>query len=614
VKIFSLPPALQHRVAKGTARRAFEFVRAYRARLAVFVVIIVVDSAAIASVPLFYKAIIDDGIHPRNRTTIIVLASVLGLVFLLDQALGVVGTYLSARIGQGIVFDLRSAVYQHIQRLPLAFFVRTQTGALMSRLDNDVNDAQQAFTDLTSVIIGNTFVVIMSFAVMFALSWPIALVTAVLLPFGAVLVRAVSRRLGGLSRANLQLLSDLSIHMSERFNVAGALLVRLFGRRADEAAAFNRRSGQIRDLQVKTALYARSFQAVLLIILGLLTALIFGWGGLLAADGTIMVGTVVALYSAFARVYAPLTSLGTAPVDVVNALVSFERLFEVLDLPEGIAEEADARPLPTGPGRVEFDHVDFTYPGRAGVSIPSLEAEVWSEEPVNQQVLSDISFVIEPGQTVGLLGETGSGKSTIGYLVRRLYDATAGSVRIDGIDVREATLDSLQARIGMVSQDIHLFHDSIRANLLYAKPDATDAQLQRAVEDAQLRAVVDSLPQGLDTVVGDRGFRLSGGEKQRLALARMMLHEPSVVVLDEATSQLDTPTEQAVTETLRVALAGRTSLVIAHRLSTVRHANLILVLENGRIVERGSHHDLMTKEGRYFELYAAQLGHETPAK
>lgn len=607
MKFLNLPPILQHRVAPGTTRRALRYARPFRTLIIVFILFIIVDAFAASSIPLVVRAIIDNGILSHHKEMIILLAGVLGAVTILDQIFGVIISYLSARIGQGIIFDLRSIVYRHVQSLPLAFFTRTQTGSLMSRLDNDVNGAQQAFSDLLSVVVGSAFNIAIAFIVMLTLSWQITLIAMVALPFGIVLARFASHRVAGFARANYQLLAELSTQMSERFNVGGALLVTLFGRPEEEAASYEGTSGKVRDLGVRMAVYTRLFLASLLVMAGLITALIFGWGGVLVSDRALELGTVVALATYLGRLYGPLISLGNVPVDVMSALVSFERLFEILDVTSGVTERPGAVDLQPGPARIVVDHVDFAYPGRIGTSIASLEPDAAQEDAVTPQVLFGVSFVMEPGQLVALLGHTGAGKTTISYLVRHLYEVSSGSISVNGVDVRDTTLTSMQECMGMVTQEVHLFHDTIRANLLYARPSASEEELLEVLGNAQLLSTIQQLPQGLDTVVGDRGFRLSGGEKQRLAIARLMLKSPSVVILDEATAHLDSETEQAVQRALLHALEGRTSLVIAHRLSTVRRADLILVLDHGRIVERGTHDELLEKRGHYFDLHHSQL-------
>jgi ATP-binding cassette subfamily B protein len=568
--------------------------------------ILIVDAVIGASIPLFFRAIIDNGIAPHDKTAIIALSCGLAVVAVADQALGVVGTFVSARFGQGIVFDLRSAVYRHVQQLPIAFFTRTDTGALMSRLDNDVNGAQQAFSDLFSVVTGSAMTLTISVIVMFTLSWQFTLLALVALPVGGLVARLAGRRVAGLARANLQLLSTLNSHMSERFNVGGAMLVALFGRPKNELETFERTSGQVRDLGVRVAVYSRSLVAVLLAVSGIVTAVIFGWGGILVTEGTLQLGTVVALVTYLGRIYGPMVTLGNAPVDVMTALVSFERLFEVLDIPAGIGQRAGAREIPSGPPRLVVEHVDFAYPADE-VTIPSLEPDGAIHERARAQVLFDVSLTIEPGRVVALVGHTGAGKTTLSYLVRRLYDVGSGSITINGLDVRDATLESLRDRVGMVSQDVHLFHGSIRDNLLYAKPDATEAEVEAALEQCQLVETIRELPDGLDTIVGDRGYLLSGGQKQRLALVRVLLRDPSVVILDEATSHLDAVTERAIQGALRHALRGRTALVIAHRPSTIRDADEVVVLDAGRIVDRGTHHELVQRSPTYARLSLSDL-------
>ncbi len=596
----------QH-VTRGTTRRMIAFARPYRNILAVFLVLVVFDALVGIVNPLLFRSIINNGIIGHDKTLIIGLALAAGGVAVVSTVLSIGIRWVSAKVGEGLIYDMRSQVFGHIQRMPLAFFTRTQTGALISRLNNDVIGAQQAFTDTLSSIVSNLISVVLVLVVMFFLSWKITLLSLVILPVFVVPAKRVGRRLSIITRESYGLNAQMNNTMTERFNVSGALLVKLFGRPSQERAEFDQKAARVRDIGVTQAMYARFFIAALTLTAALATAVVYGWGGVQAVDGALSVGTVVALASYLTRLYGPLTQLSNVQIDVMTALVSFDRVFEVLDLPPAIAESPDARPVPPGPARIEFDHVDFRYPTAEEVSLASLESVAVLDQTVSGQVLFDVSFVAEPGQLVALVGPSGAGKTTISHLVPRLYDVTSGAVRVNGLDVRDATFASLSSTIGVVTQDAHLFHDTIRANLLFAKPDATESDFEAALAGAQIAAMVGSLPDGIDTVVGDRGYRLSGGEKQRLAIARILLKAPEIVILDEATAHLDSESEAAVQQALSTALAGRTSLVIAHRLSTVRDADVILVIEDGRIVERGQHDELLAAGGPYAELYRIQF-------
>jgi ATP-binding cassette subfamily B protein len=585
----------------------------YRRILAIFLPMVVLDAVVAVINPLILRSIIDKAIPEKNSALVIGLAVLAAVLALVDAGLSLYQRRVSAVIGEGLIFDMRSKVFRHIQAMPLAFFTRTQTGALVSRLNNDVIGAQQAFTDLLSNVVGNIVTVVLVLIVMFALSWQITLVALTLLPLFLIPARIVGRRLGAMTKEGYDLNAEMNMAMQERFNVSGAMLVKLFGRPEAEAGNFDEKAARVRDIGVAQALYARMFMVALTLTAALATAFAYGFGGLSVVNGTLALGTVVALTAYLGRLYAPLTQLSNVNVDVMTTLVSFERIFEVLDLVPMIAEKPDAVVLPRGPATIAFDHVDFSYPAAEDVSLASLEAVAVLESVPRTEVLHDVSFRVEPGSMVALVGPSGAGKTTISHLVSRLYDVSAGAVRINGVDVRDVTLDSLRDAVGVVTQDPHLFHDTLRSNLLYARPDATDPELREALERAQVLDLVDSLPDGLDTLVGERGYRLSGGEKQRIALARLILKAPDVVVLDEATAHLDSESEAAVQTALGVALAGRTSLVIAHRLSTVREADQLLVIDGGRVVERGTHRQLLDANGVYAELYRTQFADQDDA-
>ena len=597
----------KQKLPPGTLGRIMRFAAPYRRMLAVFLGVIVVDALIGVWNPLIYREIIDGGIARHDSHLIVMLALLLAGLALADALLSLAQRYISSRVGEGLIYDMREKVFGHVQEMPLAFFSRTQTGALISRLNNDVLGAQQAFTDTLSSIVSNLITVVLTVAVMAFLSWQITVVALLLLPAFVFPARRIGRKLQLLTREAYNLNAQMNNTMTERFNVSGALLVKLFGRPDIEHEQFAGRAARVRDIGVQTAMYGRVFFLSLILTSSLATALVYGWGGVLAVDGRFKVGTVVALAALLTRLYGPLTALSNVNVDVMTALVSFDRVFEVLDLPPLIAEQPDAVAIARGRVAVEFDHVDFSYPTAEEVSLASLESVAVLDQTPSSQVLYDVSFRAEPGQLVALVGPSGAGKTTISYLVSRLYDARSGAVRLNGVDVRDVTFASLRESIGVVTQDAHLFHETIRANLLYAKPDATAEELLEAVSGAQILPFIESLPDGLDTVVGDRGYRLSGGEKQRIALARLLLKAPDVVVLDEATAHLDSESEAAVQRALQTALEGRTSIVIAHRLSTVRGADQILVVADGRIVERGRHDELLAAGRVYADLYHTQF-------
>ncbi len=605
------------RLTPGSVRRIASYARPYRGSLALFLAATVVDAVLIVAVPLLLKVIIDDGILKKDTALVVGLAGLTAGLALFDALLSLAERWLSSRIGEGLIYDLRSQVFAHVQRQPIAFFTRAQTGSLVSRLNSDVIGAQQALTSTLSAVVSNSVSLVLVLVAMFLLSWPVTLISLALAPLFIIPARLIGRRLQRLTRESMQLDAQMGSTMTERFNVAGAMLAKLFGRPREEAEVFSGRAARVRDIGVVTAVYGSSLFIALSLLASLATAAVYGVGGSLVINGSIQLGTLVALTLLLGRMYGPITALSNVQVDVMTALVSFDRVFEVLDLRPLIEDRPGARALRLdGPADIEFDRVSFRYPTASEVSLASLESIALAtpeRSDAGTDVLHDLTFTAPAGQLTALVGPSGAGKTTISSLVARLYDPASGAVRAGGRDLRDVTQESLHAAVGVVTQDAHMWHDTIRANLLYARPEATEDELVAACRAAQIWDLISVLPDGLDTIVGDRGYRLSGGEKQRVALARLLLKAPSVVVLDEATAHLDSESEAAVQRALRAALAGRTSLIIAHRLSTIREADQILVIDGGRVRERGKHDELLAAGGLYAELYRTQFARQEPA-
>ena len=600
----------ERRLAPGTTKRVMGYARPYKVQIAWFLGVVVIESLLVVAAPLLLKSLVDDGIYPKDSAVVIRLSVLVALIAIVGAGLTLVERWYSARIGEGLIYDLRTQVFSHVLRQPVAFFTRAQTGALVTRLGNDVIGAQQAFTSVLSSVVSNAITLVVIIVAMATLSWPLTLGALALVPFFLVPARLMGRRLASLAHEQMVQNAEVGTRMTERFNVAGALLVKLFGRPAVEDEEYAVRAAKVRDIGVSIAVNRSVFFVALTLVASLATAMVYGVGGLMAVNGTLTVGTLLALTALLSRLYGPLTAISNVRVDILTALVSFERVFEVLDLEPLVAEAPDARPVPPGPVRVDVDGVSFSYPSADEVSLASLETTATGDRRGSGPVLHDVSFTVEPGSLVALVGPSGAGKTTITSLVARLYDPTAGAIRINGLDVRDAQTESLHDAVGVVTQDAHLFHDTIRANLAYAAPAATEDDMVAALRAAQVWPLIEALPSGLDTVVGDRGHRLSGGEKQRLAIARLLLKGPGLIVLDEATAHLDSESEQALQRALDHALRDRSALVIAHRLSTVRHADQILVVDDGTVVERGTHSELVAAGGLYSELYRTQFDDE----
>ncbi len=601
------PAVKDIKLKPGTVLRIWEFAKPFKLYLLFFLLTVIADSFLTVATPLLLKNLIDKGVIPKNGRVVTDLALIVGVIAVVDTGVNLISRWFSSRIGEGLIYEMRTQVFTHIQKQSIAFFTRTQTGALISRINSDVMGAQNAFTTTLSGILSNILTLTLVAAAMITLSWQITVSSLLLLPLFLIPTKWVGKKIQRLTLASFNLNAEMASTMTERFNVSGALLVTLYGEPKKEHETFRLKARRVADIGIQTAMLNRIFFMTITTIAAIATALAYGIGGHLAISGAITVGSMLAITTLLARLYGPLTSLSNVRVDVMTSLVSFERVFEVLDLQPMVQDQEGAAPIKSARPAIEFDHVQFAYPKASEISLASLELAAKKEMVDSGIVLQDISFICEPGTFTAIVGPSGAGKSTISGLVPRLYDVTHGSIKVDGVDIREITLNSLRNEIGVVTQDSHMFHDTIEANLRYAKSDATMAEIQSACEAAQIWAFIETLPNGLDTVVGERGHRLSGGEKQRLAIARLLLKAPSIVILDEATAHLDSENEALVQSALEVALKGRTSIVIAHRLSTIQKADQILVLESGRVVERGTHEYLVGLHGLYFDLYQRQV-------
>jgi ATP-binding cassette subfamily B protein len=590
----------------GTISRITRFAIPYKISLIFFMITVVIDAFLIIASPLLLRKLIDDGVIPKDFELVTSLAVLVGIIAILDAVFSMIGRWFSARIGEGLIYDLRKQVFEHVQRQSIAFFTRTQTGALISRLNSDVIGAQQAFTSTLSGVVSNSLSLLLVIITMLTLSWQITLVSLVLLPVFLIPTKWVGRKLQGLTRQSFDINAQMSSNMTERFNVSGALLVSLYGDSEKEKSEFATKARKVADIGISIAMLNRIFFIALTSIAAIATAVAYGIGGHLAINDQLTVGTLLAITALLARLYGPLTALSNVRVDVMSALVSFERVFEVLDLQPMVTDSQNAKTLKTDKPEVTFDSVSFTYPSAKEISLASLEAVAKPELVESGEVLKKISFTVLPGTLTGIVGPSGAGKSTISSLIPRLYDVTSGRIFIDGLDIRQYSIKSLRENIGVVTQDSHMFHDSIYANLLYADSNVSKDEIENACRAAQIWDFIEGLPNGLDTVVGERGHRLSGGEKQRLAIARLLLKKPSLVILDEATAHLDSENEALVQAALKEVLKNRTSIVIAHRLSTIVNADQILVIDSGSIVERGTHEELVNKKGLYFDLYERQ--------